>query len=191
VRQAVDGVVELRGIGHLGTGWIVAPNIIATANHVATDADAQHHMIVTDQAGNNYLGTVIARDPGHDAALVRVANFDEPTRLGEFRVPDRTPLKLDDVTQSGEQGAVIGYPQGQFDVTWAQLTGLATVGIDGHTSFEAISMSGVADHGNSGGPVVNANGEVIGMIVALYGDRLIAVENDDIKRLLSHVDVDG
>ncbi len=102
---------------------------------------------------------MVSFDPSYDLAVLRVNDLSEPA------------LPLDSSTVSrGTQAAVLGYPEGgPFDVVPAgvmdefQAQGRDIYG-QGLTEREVYELQAVVRPGNSGGPLVEPDGEVIGVV---------------------------
>jgi S1-C subfamily serine protease len=146
-----------------GSGFIVsATGLILTNNHVVTGASS---LTVTLDDTRSLPATVVATDPTHDLAVVKV----DATGL--------TPVTLGDSSgiQVGQLAIAIGSPLGTFtdSVTQGIVSGIdrsITVG-DRATGTEEdlsglIQTDAAINPGNSGGPLLDASGAVIGIITA-------------------------
>jgi S1-C subfamily serine protease len=127
--------------------------IVATAYHcVATGL----RPMVKYRGGEQALGRVIARDPAHDLALVEV-------RGGPY-VPG-LPLRTDDVAV-GDTVYALGHPFGQ--ATGGKLANLlvwsASRGMVGGVGPWLIQTDAALNPGNSGGPLVDEEGRVVGIV---------------------------
>lgn len=142
--------------GHVGAGVQIREGVILTAAHVIAD---DHEVTVKDDRGREQIGTVQARDPKVDVAVVAVANAAwmsvsplscETPRIG-------LPVKL------------VGHPMGKEFVTMGGhvLSGLRTVS----QWPTLVLIDRRAFPGMSGGPVLSRNGDVVGMVVAATGRR--------------------
>jgi arginine repressor len=135
----------------LGSGFFVRRGIIATNLHVVQGATGGYAKLI-EQSSKRQVTGVVAIDWTHDLALVEV--------------PDQTaiPLSLGDSTQLavGDEIYAIGNPQG-LEGTLSQgiISGIRTVGVD-----SVLQITAPISPGSSGGPVLNARGEVIGIAVA-------------------------
>ncbi len=160
VRVAGGSMVEVLGAGcnqiQEGSGFVVAPGLVVTNAHVVAGIP---HPVVVDRAGARRPAEAIYFNPRYDLAVLRVPGLSEP------------PLRLDpsDVPR-GTQGAVLGYPEGgPFTAVPAgviqrfQATGPDIYG-QGSTVRNVYAIQAVVRPGNSGGPLVEPNGEVIGVV---------------------------
>lgn len=162
VRAASGSVVRVLGsacgLGLEGSGWVAAPGIVVTNAHVvAGERDT------TVQPGGS--------GPKLDA---RAVHFDARNDIAILRVPGlgRRALRLADSAPVGAPAAVLGYPEnGPYDAEPARLGPTASVISQdaygrGPVTRRITSLRARVRHGNSGGPVVNADGRVVATIFA-------------------------
>jgi serine protease Do len=170
-----------------GTGMIVtADGLIMTNKHVVSDTQASYNVYASD--GKQYKAQVVARDPINDVAFIRIpAKGLRPVELG-----DSTGLKV------GQAVVAIGNALGQFQNTATQgiISGLgrpivAGGGNDSPESLENLVQTDAAiNPGNSGGPLVNLEGQVIGMNTAVAGNGQnigFAIPVNELKPLVDSV----
>ena len=151
------------GITGSGSGFVVSANgLILTNNHVISGATS---IQVTFEDGRQLAGTVVAADAQHDLALVKVAATDlKPLALG-----DSSALVV------GEVAIAIGSPLGTFSDTITQgiVSGLGrTIDVGQADSRRSTHLAGLIqtdaaiNPGNSGGPLLDAAGNVVGIVTA-------------------------
>ena len=144
------------GLGVEGSGWSVAPGLIVTNAHVIAGAD---DTTVTTQDGVELDAEPVFYSPANDLALLRVG--------AEIPV-----LEISRRSEEGRRAAVLGYPEnGPYALTPARVGETReTISEDsygrGPVEREIIALGGRVRSGNSGGPVVDARGEVIGTVFA-------------------------
>ena len=148
----------------VGSGFIFdASGLILTNAHVIEGSD---QIAVTFQDGSEQPGTVIATDPAHDLAVVKV---EAATDLPTIPIGDASALKV------GQQVIAIGSPLGTFteSVTSGILSATGrTIEVGSPTSRQTTTMSGLLqtdaaiNAGNSGGPLLDVTGAVIGVNTA-------------------------
>jgi len=163
LRQAVlaagPSTVKIEGYGcgvlQEGSGFVAAPGLVVTNAHVVAGIPAP-----LVQVGTTVRHTeVVLFDPAFDLAVLRVAGLTAPI----------LPLDAAPVGR-GTQGAVLGYPGGgPFTVDPAGvMAAFQAQGRDiygrGLTVRNVYELDAVVRPGNSGGPVVLANGEVVGIV---------------------------
>jgi len=160
VLNAGDSVVRVLstacGLGIEGSGWAAAPGVVATNAHVVAGAD---DTTVTTQDGAELDATAIYYEPRQDLALLRIG----------AALP---VLPISDERRVGEDAAVLGYPEnGPYALSPARLGETrATISEDsygnGPVERTITAMSGTVRSGNSGGPLVDPRGEVVGTVFA-------------------------
>jgi len=141
-----------------GSGFPIAPNVLLTNAHVV----AGTHGTTVEVPGRAYglNAQVVFFDPKTDVALLQVPGLD------------LTPLQFASSGQRGVEGAIIGYPGGGNEqVVGAAVRGeLLAVGRDIYSnalvSREIYVLQGSVIPGNSGGPFVNLDGKVLGVVFA-------------------------
>jgi S1-C subfamily serine protease len=162
VRGASHSVVRVLGtacgLAIEGSGWVAAPNEIVTNAHVV----AGEHDTTVEVEGRSpsLLAVPIAFDPRDDVAVLRVAGLGRP------------PLRMASRTPEGTAGAILGYPEnGPFDVQAGRIGRTQQV-ISQNAYGEGpvlrllTPLRGLVRPGNSGGPVVAADGEVLSTVFA-------------------------
>lgn len=156
-----DSVVRIKGQGCggivSGTGFVVDSDLIATNAHVVAGIK---NPFVQD-VGGSHKGKVVWFDSDLDFALLRVADLaGGPLSISNSRVNPETPA------------AVLGYPGGgDFNAgPAAVLDQIRASGRDiygqGHTLREVYEIQAKVVPGNSGGPLIDKEGSVIGVIFA-------------------------
>jgi len=171
VEAAVDDCND--SYGWIGSGVIIGPHTVLTAEHVITDAN---NFTITTVDGNDYAATNWVIDPNNDCGLLF---FEE--ELGPIaKLTDSNNVKI------GDKVIVIGSPYGFFNtVTTGIVSGLNReilyFGKDPLFTVDAASWSG-----NSGGPVFNVQGQIIGILVGgtWDGDNFSIVTSANICRKL-------
>jgi len=141
----------------LGSGVIVSPDgYIVTNNHVVEKAD---EIKVTLIDKKTFKGRIVGADPKTDIAIIKI----EATGLPTLTWGDSDKLQV------GEFVLAIGSPYGLSNtVTMGIISavGRANVGIADYEDF--IQTDAAINPGNSGGPLVNINGELIGINTAIF-----------------------
>ncbi|MEX2105659.1 MAG: MarP family serine protease [Solirubrobacterales bacterium] len=144
------------GLGIEGSGWAVAPGLIVTNAHVIAGAD---DTTVTTREGVELVATPVYYGSDNDLALLRVG-----ARLPALETSSRRPV--------GASGAVLGYPEnGPYAVSPARVGETrATISEDsygnGPVDRSITALGGAVRSGNSGGPLVDAEGRVVGTVFA-------------------------
>jgi S1-C subfamily serine protease len=162
VRAAAGSVVRVLGtacgLGVEGSGWIAAPGLVVTNAHVV--AGESDTTITPAGSGSSLDATAVHYDPTNDLALLRVSGLDD------------TPLPFASQVRSGTPGAVIGYPEnGPLTITPARAGATGPVITQdsygrGPVTRQLTALRGEVHSGNSGGPLVDGDGRVLGTVFA-------------------------
>ena len=161
VANARPSVVKIRGVAPgcqkvlEGTGFVIAPNRVMSNAHVVAGSDS-----VTVQAeGQTYDATVVSYDPNADISILDVPNL-----------PQRPLVFAEQPAKSGTDAVVLGYPGGgDFAATPARVREIIELnGPDIYRSTtvnrEVYTIRGTVRQGNSGGPMINRAGQVLGVV---------------------------
>lgn len=148
----------------IGTGFIVDENgLIVTNSHVVDDARGEYSVVLKD--GSTYDVDKIHLDSYSDLAILEISARDLPT----VDLGDSSVLKV------GQKAIAIGNALGRYQNTVTvgvisgiarQLTASGGFGTSSKTYDEAIQTDAALNPGNSGGPLLNSSGQVIGINVA-------------------------
>jgi len=186
VRTASTSVVKVLGsacgLGIEGSGWVAGPDLVVTNAHVvAGESDT------TVQIDGNLPGldaAVIDFDPHDDVAVLRVPGLNRPT------------LSMAAKPQGGTPAAILGYPlDGSFDVEPGRIGQTETVSTEdaygnGPVLRSITALRGRVRPGNSGGPMVDAGGQVVATVFAAItgspsGEGGFAVPNQLVRAQLA------
>ncbi|MGA9004669.1 MAG: Do family serine endopeptidase, partial [Pseudolabrys sp.] len=145
-----------RRVNSLGSGFIIdAAGLVVTNNHVIADAD-EVNVILND--GSTLRAEVIGRDQKTDLALLKV----KPTKpLKAVKFGDSDKLRL------GEWVIAIGNPFSLGGSVTAGIVSARNRDIQSGPYDNYIQTDAAINRGNSGGPLFNLNGEVIGVNTAI------------------------
>ena len=154
---AVGAVLEA-----VGTGFIVhSDGYILTNYHVVRGNDSMVVTVVGETQAQNYTATIVKLDAAMDLALLKI----------EPRAPLRVaPLGDSDRTQVADEVIAIGSP---FGLDLSVSRGIISAKrkalvIEGTVHRDLIQTDAAINQGNSGGPLINRSGEVIGVNTAIY-----------------------
>ena len=165
VLAATSRIVRITGVacglGVEGSGWVAAPDLIATNAHVV--AGERITYIQPEGTGLTLPAQVVVFDEKNDIAVLRVENL----RLQPL--PTAEP-------QDDTLVAILGFPEnGPFDVRAARIGDtMRVISSDaynrGPVERVVTSFRGFVRPGNSGGPAVNENGEIVATVFASRAD---------------------
>src|ERR1700678_2008065 len=145
-----------RRVNSLGSGFIIDPSgVVVTNNHVIADAD-EIHVILND--GTKLPAELIGKDTKSDLALLRV-HRDKPLKAVKFGDSDKLRL--------GEWVIAIGNPFSLGGTVTAGIVSARNRDINSGPYDNYIQTDAAINRGNSGGPLFNLNGEVVGVNIAI------------------------
>jgi S1-C subfamily serine protease len=163
VRAAAPSVVRILGnacgLGVEGSGWVAGSELVVTNAHVVAGEDDTVVQAPGDPAGSRDA-TLVHLDVRDDVAVLRVAGLSARA------------LSLARDPASGAAGAILGYPlNGPFDVEAGRIGATRTVLSEnaygrGPVQRSVTLLRGRVRSGNSGGPVVDAQGRVLTTVFA-------------------------
>src|SRR3990167_2599115 len=177
---------------NIGSGFIIDANgLIVTNKHVVSDTDATYKVLTNDN--KTYDVRKISRDPLNDLAILKI----DATNLKAISLGDSAHLKL------GQIVIAIGTPLGEFQntVTSGIVSGLKR-GITAGSPFEGyverldnvIQTDAAINPGNSGGPLINLQGDAIGVNTAVSGQGQnlgFAIPIEVVKNLIKNFNQAG
>ncbi len=161
VANARPSVVKIRGVAPgcqkvlEGTGFVIAPNRVMSNAHVVAGSDS----VTVEAEGQTYDATVVSYDPNADISILDVPNL-----------PQRPLVFAEQPAKSGTDAVVLGYPGGgEFAATPARVR--ETIELNGPDIYrtttvnrEVYTIRGTVRQGNSGGPMINRSGQVLGVV---------------------------
>ncbi|MGJ9412795.1 MarP family serine protease [Aeromicrobium sp. CF4.19] len=161
VQEASRSVVKILGAaecgkGIEGSGFVYAPGRVMTNAHVVAGVD-EPFVEIDDR---RVSGRVVVFDPELDLAVVATQDLGLPA------------LEFDESGAPGQTAAVLGYPEnGPFDARSARIRDQLTLRSPdiydrGEVLRETFSIRGLVRSGNSGGPLISPEGDVLGVIFA-------------------------
>ncbi|HKB87807.1 MAG TPA: trypsin-like peptidase domain-containing protein [Ignavibacteriaceae bacterium] len=180
----------------LGSGFIISPDgYIVTNDHVAGNAT---EITVTMTNGKHYKAKVVGSDPITDICLLKVDASDLPYEI----------LGNSGDVMIGEWVIALGNPFGLFEINdkptvtvgVISSTGMNLEPINNRYYINMLQTDAAINGGNSGGPLVNSEGEVIGMNTLIFtggnGSQGsiglgFAIPIDKIKRIISELKENG
>ena len=143
-------------INSLGSGFIIDPSgLVVTNNHVIADAD-EINVILND--GTKLKATLVGKDSKGDLALLRV-HSDKPLKSVKFGDSDKLRL--------GEWVIAIGNPFSLGGSVTAGIVSARNRDINSGPYDNYIQTDAAINRGNSGGPLFNLEGEVVGVNTAI------------------------
>lgn len=174
-----------------GTGFIVSSDgLIITNKHVVSDSKAEYTVYLND--GRKFKAEVLALHPTDDLALIKIKTNNLPTLV----LGDSDKVKI------GQFVIAIGNALGEFQntVSFGVISGLrrSITASDQSGSVERleglIQTDAAINFGNSGGPLINLKGEVVGVNTAIAGGAEnigFAIPINRAKKMIEEVKTKG
>ncbi len=143
-----------------GTGWVAwtegDATYVITANHVVEDSPSA--FITLDRRDGSWSGEIVRTDTRNDLAVIRISGA----------IKDAEPLwqdpRQDIEPRPGDKLLLVGSPYG--------LDGTVTTGIVSRVTKREIQTDAAANPGNSGGPALDEQGRIVGVLLAGGGQNL-------------------
>ena len=187
VGTARPSVVKIRGVAPAcqkvleGTGFVVAPNRVMSNAHVVAGSDS----VTVEAEGRKYDATVVSYDPDADISILDVPNL-----------PQKPLVFAEQPAKSGTDAVVLGFPGGgEFAATPARVREIIELsGPDIYKTKtinrEVYTIRGAVLQGNSGGPMINRGGEVIGVVFGAAvddNDTGFVMTTNEVSRQLARI----
>lgn len=160
-----NSIVRVGGRDSHATGFFVTRNKVATNVHVLAHLEFVLVRSV-DDAKNWTVEGVTASDVNNDLAILKVAEEGTPLLLGNS-----------DTLQRGDTVSAVGYPRGKWTVSEGTLHSI-------RDSDKWLQMNVKISPGNSGSPVIDSKGRVIGIVSGAVDPYSYAIPSNVLKALL-------
>ena len=180
-------VVKIRGVAPgcqkvlEGSGFVVSPNRVMSNAHVVAGSDS----VTVEVDGETYDAGVVSYDPNADISILDVPDLPSPP-LAFAETPAPT----------GTDAVVMGYPGGgDFVATPARVREIIELnGPDIYRTTtvtrEVYTIRGTVRQGNSGGPMINRSGRVLGVVFGAAVDNAdtgFVLTGDEVSRQLAKI----
>lgn len=146
-----------------GSGIVIGDKYIATNNHVVEGADNMQVIVTKGESTTTYIATVVTTDTNNDLAIIKI---DDQSFNGFGQLPYKMNCAVQDI---GTSVFVLGYPLVQ---TMGQDIKLTTGVISAKTGYMSnvsqYQISAPVQPGNSGGPLFDDKGSLIGIVSAKH-----------------------
>ncbi len=175
-----------------GTGFIIsADGMIITNRHVVDEENAEYTVVLND--GQEYTAKVLAKDTLLDIAFLKI----EANNLTPLSFGDSSNIKV------GQTVVAIGNALGEFSNTVSSgivsglgrnITATDQLGGSAEQLYDVIQTDASINSGNSGGPLLDLSGNVVGVNVAVASDANgigFAIPSNVVVDLLNRLNTDG
>ncbi|MDE0481476.1 MAG: tetratricopeptide repeat protein [Candidatus Poribacteria bacterium] len=162
---SIVSVINWHGSINIGSGFFVDTNKIATNIHVVDNPGPVYAKLINNETIWK-VEEITTFDMEYDLVVLKVPGDGIPLPLGDS-----------DLVQKGEPVVAVGYPDGKYKVTTGNVHGI-------QISDKLLGTTAEIAQGNSGGPLLNSKGEVIG-INTQSGDYSFAIPSNILKALLT------
>jgi S1-C subfamily serine protease len=189
VANTEPSVVKIRAIAPgcqkvlEGSGFVLSPDRVMTNAHVVAGADS----VTVEASGNPHDATVVSYDPTVDIAILSVPNLPAgPLAFADAALP----------AKSGTEAIVMGYPGGGgFNATPARIREEITLnGPDIYKNAtinrDVYTVRANVEQGNSGGPLIDLDGQVLGVVFGAAvddNDTGFVLTAKEVSAQLAHV----
>lgn len=146
LEKYIENIIQIMTPYGSGTGFVI-DDLIVTNSHVVSGLK---EVVISAKKVKRVIANVVYDDPYYDLAFIK---FD-------FSLPS-TPLKLSDTkVEDGDTTIAIGHPYG---LNYSATEGIVSRASRLQDDLEYIQIDAAINPGNSGGPLLNMDGEVIGV----------------------------
>jgi serine protease Do len=151
-----NGAPRAHKTSSLGSGFVIDPSgIVITNNHVIGDAN---DIVVIFTDGRKLKATIVGKDSKVDVAVLKVES-DKPLKTVKFGDSDKMRV--------GDGVMAVGNPFGLGETVTAGIVSARNRNIDSGPYDDFLQTDASINKGNSGGPLFNLQGEVIGINTAI------------------------
>ncbi len=174
----------------VGTGYFIAENVIVTNYHVVRDAKLLE--VTLQESNREYEGVLIAGDELADVAIIELTNWN--AFLHDGNKPHYLKFAPQKTVVQGEAVWAIGHPWG---LTWSVTKGIVSSPLrrsfNGHPTYFIQTDTKIVQ-GNSGGPLLDESGNVIGMNSQMWirgegGSYGMAIPANQIQKTIKDLEV--
>jgi serine protease Do len=151
-----NGAPHPHKMSSLGSGFVIDPSgVVITNNHVIGDAN---DIVVIFTDGRKLKAKIVGKDPKVDVAVLKVES-DKPLKTVKFGDSDKMRV--------GDGVMAVGNPFGLGETVTAGIVSARNRNIDSGPYDDFLQTDASINKGNSGGPLFNMQGEVIGINTAI------------------------
>lgn len=159
-----------------GTGFVVSESgLVATNEHVVSNSESVTIKFNGKESAKNYAAEVVISDKESDIAILAVKDKE----FSGFR---EIPYGISDKYKSGQEVFTLGYPMTGVMGESLKVTEGIISSVDGPTEKNIFMQTSVPiQPGNSGGPLFNTNGNVVGITTATLSESATGVDPENVN----------
>lgn len=172
----VSSTAAINGIKATGSGFVVSTDgIIATNAHVIENADRIEVNLNNEFGTKTYSASVLLKDVSNDVALLKIDDV-------EFKGFNSLPFSILQTTDIGEDVFTIGYPLNSLMGDNYKVTnGIISSNSGLRDDVRFIQITTPIQPGNSGGPLFNQDGNVVGLTTAKLSERAVGTSLENVN----------
>jgi S1-C subfamily serine protease len=172
----VSSSVTIDGIKATGSGFVISTDgIIATNAHVIEDADRIEIHLNNEFGTKTYSASILLKDESNDVALLKIDD-------AEFKGFNSLPYSILQTTEIGEDVFTIGYPLNSLMGDNYKVTnGIISSNSGLKDDVRFIQITTPIQPGNSGGPLFNKDGNVVGLTTSKLNERAVGTSIENVN----------
>jgi len=192
-QRAMENMVEAKEKpkrtpeAYAGTGFLISSNgYVATSYHVVRDAvnKESDSVVIENMKFGRLRATIVHNDPANDVSILKVDQ-----KLDEFSQPLPYMLSMTEANLA-EDVYTLGYPR--EDIVFGEGSVSALTGFKQNPNAYQVSVP--VNPGNSGGPLLNTKGDLVGVISGIQTETVgaaFAIKSTVLMDVIDHVTVDS
>lgn len=172
----VNTTTTINGIKATGSGFVISTDgIIATNAHVIEGADRIEISLQNEFGSKTYTVTVLLKDESNDVALLKIED-------AEFKGFNTLPFSILQTTEIGEDVFTIGYPMSSLMGDNYKVTnGIVSSNTGLKDDVRFIQITTPIQPGNSGGPLFNKDGNVVGLTTSKLNEKAVGTSMENVN----------
>mgnify|MGYP002405544632 CR=1 FL=1 len=172
----VSASTAIDGIKATGSGFVISTDgVIATNAHVIEDADRIEIHLNNEFGTKTYSASVLLKDESNDVALLKIDD-------DEFKGFNSLPYSILQTTEIGEDVFTIGFPLSSLMGDNYKVTnGIISSNSGLKDDVRFIQITAPIQPGNSGGPLFNRDGNVVGLTTSKLNERAIGTSIENVN----------
>lgn len=172
----VNAYTTIDGVKATGSGFVISTDgIIATNTHVIENADKIEVFIHSEFESKTYSASVLIKDKSNDVALIKIDDSD-------FKEFNSLPYSILQGIEIGEDVFTIGYPLSSLMGDNYKVTnGIVSSNTGLNDDVRFIQITTPIQPGNSGGPLFNKDGNVVGLTTSKLNEREVGTSIENVN----------